>query len=455
MSALRYTFNQWTKRQLARRYLAEERALYALSQEAYWQYVIGRFAGVYDYARTTVPYYREEKYPRLDFSKIQTRADLYSVLGDLPILQKATVKANNEAFLAPKKWWRADHTTSGTSGSPLRIRSSLVEKSRLYAIKHAWYGHVGARPFPRMLLLSGGFVPKPGQIGEVVPGLGHLRISIYDLIPENRQRISELMERVRPEVISGYASAVHLLAQVFAGEPYAGRDGCVAITTAEVLQPDWRPAIENNLARTLRNYYSSQEGAIGAFELTPNVLSLHPHMGIMEVLDEGGRPSADGSGACVQTGLLRQSMPLIRYAIRDHVEGFTHAVRPETGVSWPSILGVGGRSEDLVRTRSGARVGYLAFHSTKQLPDLVEAQIVQRDYEVFDVHLVVTDTADRPATERHIRGQMEERLKTPLTLHFHYPDFIPRGANDKFKAVVVDFSDDATTVPAAKSNQPR
>ena len=439
MGNLRYSLNQLVKTQTARPQLSAVRRAYTFDERAYWAYVIERFAEVYTYALTHVQYYREAQYPKINFATLTDRESLYAALGDLPVLAKQTVKAKNDSFLAKKTLLRADHTTSGTTGSPLTIRSSLHEKAHLYAIKHTWYEHVGASVFPKVMLLSGGYVPKGDEIGAITPLIGHLRVSIYDLVPENRARIMALMLRVRPRVISGYASAVHLLAKVFAEESYPHRDETVAIVTAETLREDWRATIERQLAGTLRNYYSSQEGAVGAFEMVPGKMSLHPHVGIMECLDPDDQLVLGGTGRAVITGLLRRSMPLIRYDIGDQVEGLSFTPDPATGVQWPYIERVAGRSEDLVLTRSGARVGYLAFHSTKAVKEITEAQIIQRNYDRFEVCLVLEDGAERGRVEAHIREELTQRLKTELRLSFSYHTQIPRGANAKFKAVVVDF----------------
>ena len=148
-------------------------------------------------------------------------------------------------------------------------------------------------------------------------------------------------------------------------------------------------------------------------------------------------------GQVLVTGLIRRTMPLFRYRLGDTIASTGFAVDCPCGLPWPTIGAVSGRSEDLVVTRDGRRVGYLCFHSTKNLRGISESQLVQVDFERFVFNMVLSDpAADRAALEAKILEQLRTRLQTAVSVEFRYLPEIPRGSRGKFKSVVVDFKQD-------------
>jgi phenylacetate-CoA ligase len=419
------------------------RGAWNLSAEEFWAYQGSAFQSMYQFARTRVPYYQQhlDSYPPL-----AGRGDhILDWLPNLPILDKQTVRSHNEELWAkPLLPMTTFHATSGTSGTPLRLAATVWEKGMVRAILEDWYARICGARKPRMLSLSG-FMTPSAESKELVWTdrlTGVLSLSIYSMNQANRDAILELYYQLRPQVIYGYASAVHQLALVFAGERSPFRDETVAVVTSEVLQPHWRTEIEATLCRKVFNFYGSQEGSHLALECEAGNMHIHPMGGIIEIVDDEGRQVRAGErGRVVVTGLVRRSMPMIRYDLGDVVESTGYATDCACGLAWPTIGTIQGRSEDLVKTRDGREIGYLCFHATKNLRGIKEAQIVQKGYEQF-VCKLVTSEAEAVSTaylEEQIRSQITSRMLLDVNVQFEYLDAIPRGANGKFKAVVVDF----------------
>jgi phenylacetate-CoA ligase len=196
---------------------------------------------------------------------------------------------------------------------------------------------------------------------------------------------------------------------------------------------------ETNLVKKLYNFYSSQECVHGIFENETGVMQIHPQMGLVEVLDESGKRIDKGLGRVVVTGFMRKSMPLIRYDIGDLIEADHYKIVNGINPQWPAVGSIFGRAEDLVYKRDGSRIGYLCFHATKNIPEITEAQIVQESFDAFVCNLVVHDVESRKQVEEKVIAEISKRLGTPVKIDFRYIDFIPRGKNEKFKAVVVNF----------------
>lgn len=441
--AARTGLRSLVKRAVGAAYRAEAERAWTLSTAEFWRDQAEALARTYAFARARVPYYRDRphSYP----TRLRTEDGALAALAELPILDKQTVRAHNEELWpAPALPLTSEHTTSGTSGTPLRLRATLFDRSRSHAILQSWYRRICGTPSPRTLSLSGFMTPSAGarELSWRDPVTGDRFLSIYSLAPQHREAVVRLLERDRPQLIYGYASAIHQLAALLGDRLRDSAGERAVVSTSEVMQPDWRVDVADDLGRVY-DLYSSQEGCHVALECAAGCLHIHPHVGAVELLDDDGRPAPPGTtGRVVVSGFLRDGMPLLRYALGDVAESTGYASGCTCGLGWPTIGRVGGRAEDLVRTRDGRRVGLLCFHATKDQRGIREAQLVQRGYDRFTFNLVrQPGEALAPDLEARILAQLGGRLGYAPTVDFRYLDEIPRGARGKFKAVVVDFDE--------------
>lgn len=405
-----------------------------------------RFRRLYQHAVTRIPYYACR---RADYPLFADRMPMREVLSRLPILSKQEVRQHNDAFWAsPRGLCVTTHATSGTSGTPLRIAASARERAFQLRLLEDWYQRICGTRTPRTAYLSGFVVPRPGReaIAWREALTGDVYLSIYSLCAANRSTFLRLLRSVRPQLLYGYASALHELARLLEDSETSWLDSCVAVSTSEVLPEDWRRRLSRTICSRVYDMYSSQEGAHLVLECSAGQMHVHPMVGIVEVLDEKEVPARAGEpGRVVVTGLVKKSMPLLRYDLGDSAVAGDAAAPCSCGLKWPTIGRVEGRQEDLVKTRDGRRIGYLCFHATKNLVGIREAQLVQQGYERFTVNLVLDEsrTPTRESVEGHIKSQIEARLGYKPTLNFSYPETIPAGARGKRRAVVVeDFGDD-------------
>jgi phenylacetate-CoA ligase len=439
MKALRAGLNYQIKNLAGLPYRSLVARSWDWSPDECWAYQAQAFGRIYAFARSRVPYYQAHPtdYPELP------AGELLATLARLPLLSKTSVRAENAAFWAtPPLPLTTFHATSGTSGTPLRLAGTLMERALPRVMQDAWIERVGGITRPRLLYLSGFMTPAAGaELYWRDPLTGALYLSIYSLNAEHREAVLELLARERPTLIYGYASAVHQLALLVGDALRETQAERIAIVTSEVLQPDWRATMEATLVRRVLNLYGSQEGCHIVYECAHGRMHINPLGGIVELLDEAGAPvPAGGRGRVVVTGLIRKSMPLVRYVLGDVAESTGYATECPCGLGWPTIGEIDGRQEDLVVTADGRRIGYLCFHATRTLVGLKEAQLAQLDFARFEMRLVEHDGegVDRTATEAAIRAQLTQRLGYPIALTFRYLPAIPRGANGKFKAVVVE-----------------
>lgn len=428
-------------------YRREIASLRLMDHGQFWEYQGRQFAKIYCDAIRHVPFYRDQTddYP-LQLSKANSILD---VLALLPTLPKSIVKTNTEQFWRePAFLGSAVHTTGGTTGTPMRIRASLRERGFTNAILEDRYLDIAGKRNPRILRMSG-FLDQTAESGDLmwkVPGTPIAYLSIYQLSQSNRSRIEDALRSFRPEVIHGYASAIHQLALLFDASTIDPRlSPQSVVSTSETLSPEQRIDIERLLDTTVFNEYGSQEGQHLVLECKFQTLHIHPARGIVEILAfDSDRPAKNGEiGRVVVSGIALRSMPLIRYELGDTAVSTEYDAQCKCGLRWPSIGTVYGRMEDLVRMRDGRRIPLLSHSTLKDVSGIQESQLIQTGYEQFTYRIVPQANNSFVASEMesHVRMELSTRLGLMPEIAFEYVDHIERTASGKLRAVVVNMSE--------------
>lgn len=392
----------------------------------------------YTDAITKVPYYKNHGQ---HYRKLSRNAFLEE-FSRLPVLAKKTVKQETSEFIRiPRSPFLLQRTTSGTTGSPLVIFQTPVERVKSIALKHSVHEKFCDLRSPRVLDLSASL--DGNQVTLQLPGTNHAYLSIYHLTQQHRHQIAELLTGFQPELIQGYPSALAQLALLFPeGLPYELPDKTVRCTsTSETLFPDTRKMIEENLGVIVHNEYGSQEGQHFAFGCKHGGMHIHPARGYVEILgfdrDEPVEPGE--AGRIVVTGFQNRHMPLIRYSIGDTASKAPEGHSCACGSGWPVLQDLHGRTQDLVKTRDGNRIGLIESATLRTVSGIAESQIIQSGYESFVYRIVVSEGYDVPQAEAAINQRLAERLGYPVEVSFEYVDTIEKTSSGKHRAVIVDF----------------
>lgn len=400
--------------------------------EQWREYREDRLAFLLHRAATKVPYYREQ------WAERRRRGDQASweVLANWPVLTKDAVRRHARRLVAedcdPSKM-ACDHT-SGTSGKPLELWFSPSTVRAWYALFEArcrrWYG---LSRYDRWGILGGQLV---APVSATKPpfwtwnaGLNQLYMSVYHVSPGAGAAYADAIRRYRVRYLVGYPSALDALAE--AASQAGARDTGVeaVITNAEPLLGYQRQHIEQAFGCPVYETYGMSEIVAAANQCEHGGMHLWPEAGVLETLD----------GDLVSTGLMNPDMPLIRYRTGDRAT--LGAERPECpcGRLLPLLASVEGRSDDVLYTRDGRRVGRLDPIFKARLP-LQEAQIVQEALDrvrvlyVPDAGFTKDSAADLVRLVRDRMGSVEVALEAV--------ERIPRGANGKFRAVVCQLPPD-------------
>jgi len=386
---------------------------------------------------TRVPYYREL------WAERRRRGDTASWerLENWPVLEKDALRASPESFVAddrvPGSMFH-EHT-SGTTGKPLDLWFSRETVVRWYALVEArwrrWYGvsrHDAWAIFGGQLVTRVGRRRPPFWVWN--GALNQLYCSSYHLAPDLIAHYVSALRHYRVRYIWGYSSSLYALARGMLESGITGPQLRVVATNAEPLYAHQRETMESAFGCPVYETYGMSETAAAASQCEAGRLHLWPEASIVEVFD-GERPLPRGeTGELVCTGLLNADMPLIRYRVGDRGSLAGERAGPcSCGRTLPILASVEGRTDDVLVTADGRRVGRLDPVFKGNIP-LLEAQIVQEDIGRLRLRYVpapgFTDEHARDIVAR-IRDRMGD-----VSVELEPLAAIPRSANGKLRAVV-------------------
>lgn len=408
---------------------ALERDRWSVDRWQSWQQE--RLAGVLAHAASSVPYYRS-------WFEEHTDRDRAS-LDDWPIVSKAQVRAHHEAFIAddaPRR--RFVDQTSGTSGSPLAVHSSREALRLWFALLEArnrrWHG---VSRHDRWAILGGQMVARAGRTRPPYwvrnPALHQLYLSSHNLSASTTGDYARMLRRFAPTHVVAYPSAAAHLARVGLDAGWNAHRPRVFIANAEPVTECQREVIEAYFGCPVRETYGMAEMVAAASECEAGTLHFMSDAGVVEALDPADRPVPSGEvGRLVFTGLVNQTMPLVRYDIGDRGR-VPHQGDPcPCGRSLPVLEPIEGRAQDMLATPSGGRQFWNnpVFYG---LP-VIEAQVIQERMDRIRV-LVVPASGYGPAAAATISGRLRDRLGD-VRVEVESRDEIERGPNGKFRPVI-------------------
>jgi phenylacetate-CoA ligase len=271
------------------------------------------------------------------------------------VCDRSLKKKNIEEFLSgsanPRERYRNTYTVIHTSGSCGTI-SLFVYGPEDWAVIKALVVVRVIKPIPyfyRRIRLSfigatDGHYAGVSLASDVPRALGRfLPLSINSPL----ETIDHKCNAFHPDVLSGYASGVHLLSQEQLKGNVAIRPWRI-ICTSDPLTHEMRDTIKKAFAREPINFYAASESLSMAAQCERHEnLHLFTDWHIFEAVDDDFRPVAAGTpGNLLLTNLYNYTQPLIRYQMHDEV-----VINPQPcgcGSPLPTMRNVAGRQEEFL-----------------------------------------------------------------------------------------------------------
>jgi len=161
------------------------------------------------------PYYRKRwdaqyLHPR----KIRCPRDIQLI----PIVPKEDLRSQTETFYTQNiAWGMTPAHTSGTTGSPLTVHFSRDDVGKRHAFLERCRRWAGVRIGMRRATFTGRNIIPQSQKKPPFWRHNHagnqLLFSSYHLSPKNLSAYIEALEKFQPEILDGYPSAVHIVAE--------------------------------------------------------------------------------------------------------------------------------------------------------------------------------------------------------------------------------------------------
>jgi phenylacetate-CoA ligase len=395
-----------------------------------------RLARLLVFAAREVPFYREV------WSTRRSRGDQAPVedLASWPVLEKEPLRRNPRAFVADsagrEKLFK--ESTSGSTGTPISLFWDREATRGWYALVEArcrrWHG---LDREDRWAIVGGQPIAPARQSKPPFwvwnAAMNQLYLSGSHLSPELIPFYLEAIKKHRVRWLYGYSSALDSLSRWGEGHAKLGLE--MVMSNAEPLYEHQRKRIQKAFGCPTRETYGMAELVAAASECGAGRLHQWPEVGVAELEQDDGaivaqRPGA--SGNLIATGLLNFAQPLIRYRLGDRIT-FDDEMECACGRSLPRIAAIEGRSDDMVVTPDGRRLGRLDPIFKGGLP-LHEAQIVQETEERLRLRLVPA-AGYGEETEEELRRRFRERVGE-MELVIEEVERLERGRNQKLRSVV-------------------
>jgi phenylacetate-CoA ligase len=334
-------------------------------------------------------------------------------------------------------------STGGSTGSPVTImvdreRAAFTDATRLRA--HRWFGvDMGSSE----LVLWGSPIETGRQdlVRNVRDRLLNTRLlSAFDLGEAALVHYADVLARVRPRKLFGYASALHLLARYLQSHGHlAGPDRPrVVFTTAEPLYDFQRRTIEAAFGCPVAVEYGCRDAGLIANECPAGGLHI-PSEGITVEILPDERDRVAGRGEIVVTNAFSFAMPIIRYRTGDVGSIATGAC--ECGRNLPRLGVVEGRRTDFLITPEGRVMHALAaIYVLRELPGVREFQVVQERANLVRVSLVPEAGFTKDTSERAAAG-LGRLLGHAVSVEVQIVAEIPAAVSGKHRYVISKVAD--------------
>lgn len=206
-------------------------------------------------------------------------------------------------------------------------------------------------------------------------------------------------------------------------------------TTADKLQPHFRPLIEEAFGCPVVDQYGCAEMATFVSQQENGDYLVHPEHGFLEILDHEDLPvAAGGTGEAICTGFINRAMPLLRYRLGDRITVTDNPAGPDNRC--PVFAEIEGRSDDILFSPEGRPLGRFS-PIWKVVDGIFETQVIQKSLDSLDINIVVDpEFLDDPHREAVLEQEIRKRTGSDMAIRFHYLDAIPKNPNGKFKTVI-------------------
>ena len=430
-------------RAIVRRVLREERSfrkLLADAERTQWMkrseidlLILKRLQQLLSHAGRNVPYYRET-FAKVGFNPASMKST--EAVRRIPVLTKAqAIEFGHRLVDETHRGVKIIDTTSGTTGTPLKIVSDLraIRFEAAMAWRQLqWAGYI--RGQKRIWLRGDPIVPfkqTEPPYWRFNSTENMLMMSSYHLTEQSVDAYIQALQKFDPVLIQAYPSSITFLARFLEGADrhYKGNNLKGIVTSSEPLTQEQRRLVRTRFRCKMFDYYGSYEhvAEVGTCEYgNYHVFEDHSFVEF--------EPQGDGSCEIIGTGFGNLCMPLLRYRSFDSVVLADPNYKCPCGKAFRVVERINGRLDDVIKTSDG-RLHVMPDFIFHGMHTVMEAQFVQDKVDEVRIVVVPRDGFSEQ-DENLLLGRARERFGPAMTVRLEQVSSIPRTPTGKFRGVI-------------------
>lgn len=363
--------------------------------------------------------------------------DAMARLRALPPMRRADIQAVPDDFIAEAAGALVDDFTGGSSGTPLRFKVDAATQQAREASLFWSNSLAGWRYGGRVAMLWGSdrdtlAAQKDWKL-ELRWMVDNMRwYNAFNMGEDRMAAFHRELTRFRPHLLVAYAGSVFALARYLERNGVRpAYPGLAVMSSAEMLTPPMRSAVERVFGRPVHDRYGNREaGAIAAECDAHRGLHVNEQDFVVEI--DNPEPTRT-PGPVLITYLRNRAMPLIRYDTGDLGLWLPDEPCP-CGRTTRRLAAIVGRQSDLIRTPAGRVVhGEYFTHVLYGAEGVESFQFVQETPMSYRLRVVGNGTA---AQENTWREKILHVLDSGSRLEIEYVKELPPLASGKRRFTV-------------------
>jgi phenylacetate-CoA ligase len=411
------------------------------------EYAFRKLERLLKHANDTVPFYRS-RMARYGFrvDRLQDASDLRK----LPVLTRSDLEKNFDSLKSDKigSMNSYESCSSGSTGQPVRFIQDANFDIWCRAHQLRTYGWCnGWRVGERFALVWGSPIYWDKQtLARKAEAFftNRIELNCYNVGSDNVKAILDRLVAFRPALISGYSTALYLIAE-------EARRQNIRIPELRAVQPNAEPTyeymtrlMEEQFSVPVYDKYGSRETNIVCHQSVQakDVMCIQSEHTHVEFENDAGIECKPGEeGRLIVTTLNNYSMPLIRYQTSDIGAPLTGTC--PSGRGFPLMTKVRGRLHDLILTARGDRIHPQVFSNLfSNFQEVLWFQVVQNSTDWLDISLLMRSDPSRKL-ESEFTSRINMRTGGNFSVRYRYLAAMPETSTGKHKICICNLRQDS------------
>lgn len=364
-------------------------------------------------------------------------------LADWPLLEKEAVRDDPDAFVGRGGRFAARASTSGTTGTPLKIvrspRSLAIEQAAIDRL--AFLKNVDLAT-AKVAVLRGDDVAATGAADRAWKDeIGGRRRAFASnrLTAATFDSFVDALASFEPDCLLAYPTVLESLSRLLE-QRHRKLTIPLTLTSSEALSATARRLAENAVNTQVVDYYGQAERVCFAYSITAEKYTFLPGYGVVELIPvarSGVEPDGATLFEIVGTSLWNLAMPLIRYRTGDFValpDAPSSSELQEIRYGLRTIPGVVGRTGDFLVSPAGAHLVGID-HIPRDVRNVLRLQFIQEARDAVRV-LVLPKSGFGDEDRRQIEANIARKLPPTIRSSIEVVDSLERSSNGKTPLVI-------------------